>query len=201
MQQKPQIVLASTSKYRQALLLKLGLPFVSQKPLFDEDRAKLAPPAEVQTPEELCLWLGEQKAQSLLGPNTCVIGSDQMVVLEQNILGKPGDRAKAKLQLQSLQGKSHKLLTSVCVLTPTGIRRHLNTTHLRMRNLNSKQIDYYLDQDTPFDCAGSYKIELNGLALFEQIDCEDFSAIQGLPLLWTGNQLQDLGYTILGGSE
>ena len=109
-------------------------------------------------------------------------------------MGKPHTFEKARKQLQQLQGQTHQLITAVTLLSED-FERHLNhITYLTMRNLSDLEIDNYLKKDEPYDCAGSYKIEKHGIILFSEIKTDDFSAIQGLPLIWISNQLKELGY-------
>ncbi len=190
------LVLSSTSPYRKELLARLGLPFVTAKPLFNEESAK----ASFQSPEELCLYLGQEKAKSLGTADNCVIGGDQMLVLkdsqEWEIFGKPGNFQKAFEQLSRLQGRSHELLTSVSVSYKRQLHQFMDRTKMYMLPLTENQIRKYLATDEPFDCAGAYKIEKSGIILFQRIDTKDFTAIQGLPLLKLAETLRHVGYEI-----
>ena len=190
------LVLASTSPYRKELLQRLGLKFEAQRPLFDADSGKLNSTIRAFTPDQLCLYLGEEKAKSLAQSNNCVIGGDQILVLNDEILGKPGTNERAFSQLQKMQGKTHELLTSVSVFYQQKLHQFLNRTRMTMTPLTHDQIQHYVDLDQPLDCAGSYKIEKHGITLFEKIDTEDFTAIQGLPLLQLARTLRQLGYII-----
>ena len=186
------LVLASTSIYRHELLTKLGLPFQSVKPNFDEETAKTTK----QKPRDLCLFLGQEKARSLSTAENCVIGSDQMVVLDDQILGKPGSISQACLQLKKMSGKKHELLTSVSIYYQGQEHSHLNITSMTMQTLSEEQILKYVQLDQPLDCAGSYKIEKNGISLFDKIETDDFTAIQGLPLLKVSQILRKFGYKV-----
>ncbi len=186
------LVLASTSPYRKELLSKLGLPFVAERPLFDEDSAKTQP----MLADQLCQFLGQEKARSLAKADNCVIGGDQMLVLGTEILGKPGTKENACQQLQKMQGRTHELLTSVSIYHQLHLHQFLNRTRLTMTPLSAEQIQNYVNLDLPLDCAGSYKIEKHGITLFEKIETEDFTAIQGLPLLNLSQILRKLGYII-----
>jgi septum formation protein len=190
--QKPSMILASTSVYRKELLLKLGMPFSCEKPKFNEDSAKLQ--NNHLAPADLCLFLGEEKAKSLSTDQNCVIGGDQMAVLTGDRLDKPGSFEKAKIQLEKMQGKTHELLTAVTVIFKGNKKSFLDRTLLKMRPLTGAEIEKYLLRDEPFDCAGSYKIEKHGISLFDSIQTEDFTAIQGLPLLKLAKILREFGY-------
>lgn len=193
----PPLILASTSVYRQELLKKLGLSFSAQAPLFDEEAFK----NKGLPPIELAQTLARGKAESLAKATHCVIGGDQLVSFEGKILGKAKTFEKAIEQLSGLQGKTHELITAVCVLYKQEKTEWINVTRLSMRKLSREQIEAYLKKDNPLDCAGSYKIELNGLSLFENIETSDFSAIQGLPLLELGSVLSKYGYLVPGVSS
>jgi len=186
------LILASTSKYRQAQLRQLGLQFQTRKPLIDEENEK----DPSLSPQVIAAKLAFLKAQSLKSSGSVVIGGDQMVVHRGMILGKPHSREGAIQQLQSLQGQTHELITAICVFDGENALPHTDITKLTMKALTLEQIERYVDLDQPVDCAGSYKIELHGVMLFEKIDSEDFSAIQGLPLLALSKILKACGFRI-----
>ena len=185
------LILASQSVYRKRLLGRLGFSFQAQKPQVDEEQLKQMHAS--LPPDQLCVRLAIEKAQSLSGPNLVVIGSDQMVVSQGQIFGKPGTAEMAFLQIQKLQSKTHELLTSVAVTQDQKIFTHLNRCKMHMRKLSDREILKMIEIDQPLDCAGSYKIESLGISLFDKIDCEDWTAIEGLPLLWLRGQLEACG--------
>jgi septum formation protein len=188
------LVLASTSVYRQELLKRLGLSFSAQAPLFDEEKSKNTSIEAGQ----LCQYLAQQKALSLAHKSSVVIGGDQMVVLNGKIRGKPKTVEKAKAQLLEMQGQTHELLTAVSVIHPEYQVHFREICSMRMRTLSSLDIENYIQLDNPLDCAGSYKIEKSGVCLFEKIDCSDFTAIQGLPLIRLTHELLKMGFQIPG---
>lgn len=187
----PRLILASTSRYRKALLERLRLPFECIAPGVDEasyrDRAA--------DPRHLASTLARAKAEAVASshPSSIVIGSDQVAEIDRTVLDKPGDRARAIAQLERLSGSEHKLHTAVTVLYPGGASTDVVTVRLRMRVLDSAAIERYLDADAPYDCAGSYRIEALGIALFDSIDASDFTAIEGLPLLTLASRLREAG--------
>lgn len=148
----------------------------------DEDRLK----GRGLAVEELVTRLAREKAESVAEayPDAVIIGSDQAAELDGEILGKPGTAAKAREQLRLLGGREHRLLTALCVLDArTGQRAEdLDIHRLRLRELSDGQIARYVAADDPVDCAGSYKIEGLGIALFDQVRGSDFTAVIGLPL-------------------
>lgn len=189
-----QLILASTSVYRQGLLKKLGLPFTPESPICDEDQYK----SQISDPLALASILASEKAKSLLRPGCALIGGDQVVALEDRILGKSKTREQAIEQLEFMQGKTHQLVTAICVLSEEKVLNYIDITHLKMKSLNRAQISAYVDSEKPFDCAGSYRIESLGISLFESIEAQDFTAIQGLPLLKLAQMLKEFGFKIPG---
>jgi septum formation protein len=191
------LVLASTSPYRRELIEKLGLPFRTIKPICDEEAFK----ARIPNPVELATTLALEKAQSLATPDNCVIGGDQVAALGSEILGKPGSFEKACQQLEKMQGRTHQLITAINVIHKGVPHAILDITEIEMRPLSRPQIEEYVRRDQPLDCAGSYKIEKSGLVLVQKLRTEDFSAIQGVPLIRLSNLLSHLGYHLLIGEN
>ncbi len=188
------IVLGSTSPYRRALMEKLGIAFDVAKPNLDEDNAKLFLEKEKVTPLQMAQELARLKAESLRGENLLIIGGDQLVQCEGKILGKPHTVEKAIEQLSSMKNKTHEIITAVCVSLPNTNFEFHDIAKLTMKDLSLSEIKDYVQQDMPLDCAGSYKIEKNGRSLFSKIEAQDFSAIEGLPLISLSGLLQTLGY-------
>lgn len=189
------IILASTSPYRKELLQKLGISFVAKKPICDEDAFK----KQISDPVQLAVTLAREKALSLATPDHCVIGGDQVAALHDNsIAGKPGSADVACQQLLKMQGKTHRLITALCVIYQGKQFPILDITEITLRALSMEQIKTYVEIDQPLDCAGSYKIEKSGLVLVEKMTCQDFSAIQGIPLIQLVKTLSQLGYQIPG---
>ena len=186
-----QLILASSSPYRKAQLESFGMQFQAVKPLVDEAELKLKGPEDLV---ELTRFLAGQKAESLRAqfPGAILLGSDQLVELEGARLDKPGNHAGAANQLARLQGKTHRLLTSLSVRAPHASYVFTDITRVTLRPLTPAQIEAYLRQDQPYDCAGSYKIERAGLALVARVETQDPSAIQGLPLISLSEGLQKL---------
>ncbi|MFT3771384.1 MAG: nucleoside triphosphate pyrophosphatase [Minicystis sp.] len=190
----PNLVLASTSRYRRELLARLGLPFRAVAPACDEEALKTPDLA----PEALAAKLARAKAESLRAaePGAVIIGSDQLAAIDGVILGKPGTPDRAEAQLAMLAGRTHALVTAVAVAHPGGVIEHLDVTRLTMRPLSAAQIARYVAADAPTDCAGAYKLEARGIALFSGIEAEDHSAITGLPLIALTTILASLGFPV-----
>lgn len=185
-----QLILASTSPYRRELLERLGVPFDARAPLIDEEKEKdprLSPPA-------LAEHLAELKARSLAAPGALVLGGDQLVSFEGEILGKPGTLEKAQAQLARMSGRTHELITAICLIDGDGrAHKHTDRTRVTFKSLSAEQIRKVVELDRPVDCAGSYKIEKHGISLVENIETADFTAIQGLPLLALSRMLKACG--------
>lgn len=188
------LVLASTSRYRRELLERLGVPFSCAAPPVDEDAYK-SPGVD---PVRLAEQLAEAKATSLVAqfPQGTLIGCDQVAVCEGLRLGKPGTAERAVEQLTWLSGRTHELVTALCVWHAGELHRHVDRTRLTMRPLDQAALARYVAADEPLDCAGSYKLECRGIALFESIDTRDPSAITGLPLVALTSILRQCGWSI-----
>jgi septum formation protein len=188
------LILASTSKYRASLLNQLGWIFSTSAPEVNEDQFKSA----IFSPEEIAQKLSQLKAKAVYLKNegSCVIGSDQICYFQGEILGKPLSVTKAVDQLEKIQGKSHHLITAVTIICPKKEITFFNETTLYMRPLSRDQIETYVHEDLPLDCAGSYKLESKGIKLFEKIEMTDHTSIIGLPLIQLTNSLLELGFTL-----
>lgn len=188
------LILASTSPYRRHLLERLGIDFEQMPPMCDEEALK----NPALTPEKLASHLAAAKARSISGahPRATIIGSDQLAAVDGTILGKPGSSARAVEQLQLLSGRSHRLITAVHVVHDGAEHAFTDITTLTMPAHDKKTLERYVAADQPLDCAGAYKIETGGIALFSHIESEDHTAITGLPLLRLANLLRKLGYRV-----
>lgn len=190
----PSIILASTSKYRRELLQRLIPQFECQAPGVDEDAFHTSD----VLPQLLAGILATAKAEVVAAsnPDAIVIGSDQLVDLDGEILGKPGTEDGAVKQLMNMSGRSHRLVTAVCVVSPDVRYDLVHITTLTMRSLSEAEIRRYVKRDQPLDCAGSYKIESLGISLFEHIETTDFTSIMGLPLIPLSRHLRSLGVAV-----
>jgi septum formation protein len=195
---QPLLVLASTSPYRRALLDRLGLTFLTAAPDVDETRYPDEPA------RDLVLRLAEAKARAVAPahPEALIIGSDQVATIGETILGKPGNRESAMSQLSQATGKTAVFYTGLCLFNAaTGQARTLcEPFRVHFRQLSSRQIAGYIDREQPFDCAGSFKSEGLGIALFERVEGDDPNALIGLPLIRLVELLQAEGLDILAGN-
>lgn len=192
----PTIVLASTSKYRIELMNRLGVEFLSVAHRCDERAAE----PKGATPEEIASFLAREKAESLANvhPEAIVIGSDQVVEVDGEILGKPGSQSAACAQLRRLSGRMHRIVTAVSVREPSGAHHtHVDVHRMHVRELSAAAIERYVAVDQPLDCAGSYKLEGRGIVLFSSIEGDDHTAIVGLPLIAVVTLLQKVGIDVL----
>ena len=182
------LILASSSVYRRGLLERLRLPFISVAPAIDEAPHAGEPPAATA----LRLALAKAQAVAVLQPHALIIGSDQVAELEGMALGKPGNHENAAGQLRAMSAKRVVFHTALCVLDAASGRRQLEMvpTAVQFRALSAAQIERYLQREQPYDCAGSAKIESLGVALVQNIDSDDPTAIIGLPLMTLITMLQ-----------
>ena len=195
------IILASTSPYRKQLLAQLHVPFETVDPNIDESPAK----ALSTNPAELTQNLAEAKAKAVaaLRPHDIIIGSDQCISIDGKLLSKPKTTEAAIQQLTTLSGRTHKLVTAVCVLDAASelLDTTIVTHELTMRSLSEEQIQRYIHVDQPLDCAGSYKLESLGVALFEGVSGPDPTSIVGLPLMSLVSMLARLGYDVFASAR
>jgi len=196
MVQTRRVVLASTSQYRRQLLARLGLQFECASPGVEET-ALAGEPAEGTASR-----LAEFKAAAVIQshPDALIIGSDQVAVLGDRPLGKPGNFRNALAQLRSASGRSVDFHTAVCVLDARSGERRVRVVPCRVtfRELTEPQITAYLQREQPYDCAGSAKSEGLGIALIERIETEDPTSLVGLPLIALSELLAESGMPVLG---
>ncbi len=190
----PRIILASSSRHRQGLLDRFLDDYETVTPGIDES----AQPEE--RPEDLARRLAREKAEAVSSTDrdALIIGADQLAVLGDGVLGKPGDHQRAVEQLLAASGKKVRFLTAVCVLDPVARRRyeHTDKTTVRFRRFDRRLADTYLRHDEPYDCAGSFRIEGAGFVLFDSVSTDDPTALIGLPMIWLAGTLKELGYLL-----
>jgi septum formation protein len=190
-----QLVLASTSSYRRALLERLGLPFSVADPRIPEERLK------GELPEAMARRLAEAKATAVAGrfPGALIIGSDQVAVNGGEVLGKPGGHDNAVRQLRALSGREAVFHTAVCVHNAaSGVTRtRVVSCRVTFRELDEQTIGRYLERERPYDCAGSAKAEGLGIALIERMQGDDPNALIGLPLIALVDLLREQGLDVI----
>ena len=190
-----QIVLASTSPFRRALLERFGLPFEAVAPDADES-TRLG-----ESPEQLVLRLAEAKARAVAAshPDALIIGSDQVAVIDEEILGKPGTHEAAARQLRQASGRRVTFLTGLCLLDSAADVAQIDMVPFSVlfRELTDAQIAAYLQREQPYNCAGSFKSEGLGIALFRSLEGDDPNALIGLPLIRLTDMLATAGVEVL----
>ncbi|MGS3184690.1 nucleoside triphosphate pyrophosphatase [Aeromonas taiwanensis] len=178
---KMPLILASTSRYRKALLEKLGLPFQCASPEVDET------PIPGESAEALVSRLAQAKAMAIAERHDhgLIIGSDQVCVCDGQILGKPGTVENAVAQLMRAQGKHVTFLTGLCVIDAASghAEQMVEPFAVHFRSLDEAAIRRYVEAELPLDCAGSFKCEGMGIVLFEALEGRDPNALIGLPLI------------------
>ena len=190
-----QLILGSSSPFRAELLAKLGLDFITSSPDIDES----ALPNE--SAPELVQRLSELKAQKIAHtyPDALIIGSDQVALLDGQVLGKPGDHDNAMKQLSAASGKTVQFLTGLALFnSKTGNMQSLvETFDVSFKTLTIEQIDFYLKTEQPYQCAGSFKSEGFGISLFSKLSGDDPNSLIGLPLIQLIRLLEHEGIDVL----
>lgn len=188
------VILASTSVYRRRLLERLGLPFACEAPNVEESEQA------GETPAAMARRLAAQKAVAVsrLKPNAKVLGSDQVAAIDGRLLRKPKTHEKACAQLRQSSARTVAFYTAVCLAQAGEVTgQALVPTVVHFRSLSEKQIDCYVKKEQPFDCAGSFRWEALGIALFRALESSDPTALEGLPLIATVDLLHDAGIDVL----
>lgn len=193
----PPLILASTSRYRRELLQRLRIPFEAAAPNVDEAHRSTELPADRAT------RLASAKAQALTHdfPNAVLIGSDQVAAHGHRVFDKPGTTLVAEQTLDALRGESVVFHTAVSVVKTDNTEvvdrfNYLDQTTVKVRaDLTVDEISRYVNADQPLDCAGAFKVESLGIALFDAVHTEDPTALIGLPLIAVARALRQLGYS------
>lgn len=178
--QKYTIILASNSPRRRELLVRMGIDF-KVRPLVGMEETF----PKILKGEEIVKHIAKEKAEAYLSvmeaPNELIIAADTLVFLEDEILGKPSNYHEAKAMLEKLSGRTHQVITGVCVMTKEKVEIFSETTHVRFALLSDDEIDYYIKQYLPFDKAGGYGIqEWIGYIAVDQFNGSYFN-VMGLP--------------------
>lgn len=191
--QYEELLLASTSSARRALMDGLGLPYRAVAPGVDEQVAEGTPASHAVA------LLAERKARAVFSkhPRSLVIGSDQLVAVGGRTLSKPPDAAAAKAQLQALTGRTHEIHTALCVIGPAFLVTEVDTARLTVLPLTDAELDGYVATGEWQGCAGAYRVEGRGQAIFQRID-GDRAAIQGLPMQRLVRVLREAGVRFFG---
>lgn len=185
-----QLVLASSSPRRRALLREAGISFVAQAAEIDET------PRRGESPEPYARRLAGEKAQAVVRsfPRDFVLAADTIVIVDDEILGKPRDREDAARMLRSLSGREHRVLTAVALVVPgRGMEQKCSTTSVYFRKLKEGEIQEYIAGGEPMDKAGAYAIQGGAASWVTRLD-GDYSNVVGLPLMLVAEMLQNCGF-------
>lgn len=187
------LVLASTSRFRRALLEAAALPFRAVSPEVDESAPAGLPARQLAR----ALALKKAQAVSARFPDALVVGSDQTAELDGRLLRKPKSRAEARRQLSAMSGRVHCLHTGVALVRgePAFRQVAVETARLTLRELTRREIEAYLDTGEWEGCAGSYRVEAQGQKLMARVRGEH-SAIVGLPMLSLVRMLARAGFPL-----
>lgn len=191
------ILLASSSRYRHDLLARLGLPFKWASPNIDESSLLNEHGAINESADQLVARLSLAKAQALVTeyPDHFIIGSDQVAVLNNQIIGKPFTYERAFAQLHAASGNQVIFKTGLCLLDAITGESQVSVEEFTVyfRELSDEQIHHYLICEKPYDCAGSFKCESLGIALFSKLSGDDPNTLVGLPLIRLADMLRHVG--------
>jgi len=150
---------------------------------------------EDEAPRELVLRLAETKASAIAPahPDSLIIGSDQIAIADNEILTKPGNHENATAQLKKISGKSILFLTGICVINTANnkCQKDCISYTVHFRDLKEDEIERYLLQETPYDCAGSFKSEAYGVSLIQRMEGDDPTSLIGLPLIRLSEMLRN----------
>ncbi|MQA89997.1 MAG: septum formation inhibitor Maf [Gemmatimonas sp.] len=174
----PRLILASRSPRRAELLRRLGLDFEVVPATIDETYI------DHEMPADHAERLAREKASTIAAryPDALVVGSDTIVILDSDVLGKPRDPAEAVVMLQRLAGRTHEVYTGVAVASPAGIASGLERVTVHFRWLDREECEAYVATGEPLDKAGAYGIQGFGSALVRSIE-GDYFAVMGLPVV------------------
>lgn len=192
------LVLGSRSLSRRNLLARLSIPFLVVHPDIDES------PVDGETPESLVIRLSEQKARAVavqVGTGL-VIGSDQIALLDDTVIGKPGNHVNNVAQLATASGRWLEFRTGIAVLDAASgrIETDIVPFAVKFRSLSADDIEAYVSQERAYDCAGGFRAERLGCALFERMRGDDPTALLGLPMIRLCEMLRSAGLDVLRAS-
>ncbi len=193
--QNQSIILASSSLYRKQLLEKLALDFTCASPHINERRQ------EHEKAPQLALRLAKEKALALTAqyPKHIIIASDQVAILNGKQLCKPSNKENTIQQLQSSSGQSIEFHTSLCVLNSATntLKTDIDCSTVHFKKLSDQEIIHYVEREQPYDCAGGFKAEGLGIALFNRIESDDPNSLIGLPLIKLVALLKEFDISVL----
>ncbi|MBR4941728.1 MAG: septum formation inhibitor Maf [Clostridia bacterium] len=184
------IVLASASPRRRELLAQIGVKDIEIRPASADESV-----FDHLPPEEMVVALSRLKAETAAkegSEDDIVIGSDTAVVLDGRVMGKPASPAAAREMISSLSGRTHRVLTGLCVMRGDEVKTLLGCAEVTFRALDREEIEGYCSTEEPYDKAGAYGIQGLAAAFAEKIS-GDYYSIVGLPLCGTAKLLGEFG--------
>jgi len=189
------IILASESPRKKEVFSKLGIVFETIPSSYEEDMGAK------DNPKELAMFLSLGKAQNVahtLQDDAIIIGADTFICLDGVFLGKPKNKKDAKQMLESLRGRSHKIITGVAIVDTAEniVINEALISNITMRNIEDNEIDAYIESGEPMDKAGAYAIQERGAIFVSDIQ-GDFFTVMGLPLFFVAEKLKERGVKIL----
>lgn len=191
---QPKLVLASSSPFRKMLLERLLVPFETINPDIDET------PMIGETPLQLVKRLAVEKAQAVASdyPNSLIIGSDQVAMHGEEIVGKPHTHERAVSQLRSASGKAIKLFTGLALINSKtkAVQADVIPFTVYFKQLSEEVIENYLRKEEPYNCSGSVRAEGLGIALLKRFEGDDPNALIGLPLIRLISMLEKEHYNL-----
>lgn len=184
-----QYILASGSPMRQQILKQLNINFTIQPSNIDET------PFEGESPEQLVVRLGKEKCQSILDlcPDAVVIAGDQILTIDNQIIGKPLTKENAKKQLKLCSGNWVSSLSNITIGKGEKILQKTSECRIKYRTLNDATIDSYIHDESILVCAGSLRVESSGILLIESIESDDPFSIYGMPMIAAAELLEHHG--------
>ena len=182
----PRVILASQSPRRRDLLARIGIPHEVRPANIDESRL------DGESPRALAVRLAREKARAIEARDAVTIGSDTIVVVDGDILGKPEDERDAARMLHRLAGRAHTVITGVAAEWRGRLVSDAVEVAVTFRPLDDRDIAAYVATGEPMDKAGAYGIQGYGATLVERID-GDYFAVMGLPVQRLVRLLEELG--------
>lgn len=190
MDARPTLILASASPRRRDLLHGLGIDFVVRPVDIDET------PLPAEGPQEYVRRVAEQKAAARGGADELILAADTSVILDGQILGKPGDGEEARAMLARLAGREHTVLSGVALQRPgVGAKTHIEESRVRIAALSPEEIGWYVATGETMDKAGGYAVQGIG-AMFVEAIYGDYTNVVGLPLPATYRLFRALGFDL-----
>ena len=186
------LLLATESPRKIELLKRLQVPFQIEAAAIDEF------PFRGENTKSMTERLAMKKAKLLSGryPLNAILATDQSASISGHLLNKPETIQKARSTLRKISGQTIIFYTSAIMIFEGTIKRHTEETIVKVRRLEEQEIIRYIDKDQPLNCSGAFKVESLGISLFQSIESNDPTALEGLPLIQVAQWLREIGWVI-----